>query len=201
MHRLVLWAQTYKRALPTIAMRSAPPTDADGVRRPGMRGKRVGHRLWALSDSHGLITADVRENLHALEQGRGCIDQGSRAIEGIRSNTMPPDGGMVGCERRQQAQGKWLFGGILRMRRRFWGPLFGRDALLLERLDLLRPRTEFRGGLREAKAHREGDLGGSPRRATRGFGPRHSPRLPCRAMYRDARVPWPLWNARCRCHQ
>ena len=67
---------------------------------------------------------------------------------------------MVGLERRQQAQGQLLLGGILRIRRRFWGPLFGRDALLLEHLDLLIPRTEFRGGLIEDKAHGEGDFGG-----------------------------------------
>jgi hypothetical protein len=129
------------------------PTDADGVRRPGMGGNIVGHRLLALSDSHVLITADWREDLHALEQGRGLLDKGSRALEGIRGNTLHPEGGMVGLERRQQAQGKWLLGGILRMRCRFWGPLFGRDALLLESLGLLRPRPEFRGGLREDKAH------------------------------------------------
>src|SRR5439155_25279400 len=94
------------------------------------------------------------------EQGRSLLDKGSRAIEGIRGKTMHPDGGMVGLERRQQAQGQWLLGGILRMRRRFWGPLFGRDALLLEHLDLLIPRTECRGGLIEDKAHGEGDFGG-----------------------------------------
>src|SRR5205823_9377706 len=45
----------------------SPPTDADGVRRPGMGGKIVGHRLLALSDSTVLMTADVREDLHAIE--------------------------------------------------------------------------------------------------------------------------------------
>ena len=53
---------------------------------------------------------------------------------------------MVGLERRQQAQGKLLLGGILCIRRRFWGPLFGRDALLLEHLGLLIPRTERLSG-------------------------------------------------------
>jgi hypothetical protein len=129
--------------------------DADGVRRPGMRGKIVGHRLLALSDSNMLITADLREDLHALEQGRGLIDKGARAIEGIRGNTRHPEGGMVGLECRQQAQGKLLLGGILRIRPRFGGPLFGRDALLLEHLGLLIPCTEFRGGLIEDKAHGE----------------------------------------------
>src|SRR4029453_954309 len=114
-----------------------------------MGGKIVGHGLFALSDSNMLITADLREDLQAPEQGRGLIDKGPRAIEGIRGDTMHPDGGMVGLERRQQAQGKLLLGGILRMRPRFWGPLFGRDALLLEHLGLLIPRTEFRGRLIE----------------------------------------------------
>lgn len=45
------------------------------------------------------------------------------------------------------------------MRPRFGGPLFGRDAVLLEHLGLLIPRTAFRGGLREANAHGEGDCG------------------------------------------
>src|SRR5215471_15943673 len=125
-----------------------------------MGSKIVGHRLFALSDSNVLITADLREDLHTLEEGRGRIDKGARAIEGIRGNTMHPDGGMMGLERRQQAQGKLLLGGILRMRPWFWGPLFGRDALLLEHLGLLIPRTEFRGGLIEDKAHGEGDFGG-----------------------------------------
>lgn len=81
------------------------------MRRPGRGGKIVGHRLGALSDSNVLITVDVREDLHALEQGRGLIDQGARAIEGLRGNTGHLDGGMVDLARRQQAQGKLLLGG------------------------------------------------------------------------------------------
>src|ERR1051325_6957871 len=52
------------------------PTDTDGVRCPGMGGKIVGHRLLALSDSNVLITAELREDLHALEQGRGPTAKG-----------------------------------------------------------------------------------------------------------------------------
>src|SRR5262249_56045318 len=109
---------------------------------------------------NGLSSGDLGEEVEGVEQGRGLLDKGSRAIEGIRGNTMHPDGGMMGLERRQQAQGKLLLGGILRIRRRFGGALFGRDALLLEHLGLLIPRTECRGGLIEDKAHGYGNFGG-----------------------------------------
>ena len=97
--------------------------------------------------SHVLIAADLGENLHATEDGRSLIDKGPCAIEGIRRDTVHPDVGMVGLERCQQAQGELLFGGILGIGRRFRRPLFWGDALLLEHLGLLIPRTELRGGL------------------------------------------------------
>ena len=48
MNRLVLWEQTYNRALPTDGHHLFAPTDADGVGRPGMGGKIVGDVLFAL---------------------------------------------------------------------------------------------------------------------------------------------------------
>ena len=87
-----------------------------------------------MSDPNVLIAADLREDLHATEDGRGLIDKGARAIEGIRADTVHPDVGMLGLERRKQAQGELLFGGILGIGRRFRRPLFWGDSLLLERL-------------------------------------------------------------------
>ena len=64
------------------------PTDADGVRGPGMGGKIVCHRLLAFMHADFLIAADLRDDLHATEQRRGPIDKGRRAIEGIRRDTV-----------------------------------------------------------------------------------------------------------------
>ena len=97
----------------------------------------VGHVLFAFPGANVLIAADLGEDLHATEHGRGLIDKGSRAIEGIRHDTVHPDVGMLGLERRQQAQGEWLCGGILGIGRRFRRPLFWGDALLLEPLACL----------------------------------------------------------------
>ena len=116
--------------------------------------------LFAPSDPNVLIAADVRDDLYATAQGRGTIDKGRRAIEGIRRDAVHPDVGMVGLEPLKQAQGEGLFGGRLGIGRRFGRPrLFG-DALLLEGLFLLLPCTELWGGLREDKAHRNGDFRG-----------------------------------------
>ena len=59
-NRLVLWAQTYNRALPTIATTAAPASDADGVGHCGMGGKvAVSDVLLTLADPHVLIAADL----------------------------------------------------------------------------------------------------------------------------------------------
>jgi hypothetical protein len=116
--------------------------------------------LFALTDPNVLIAADLRDDLHATEQGRGAIDKGRRAIEGIRRDRVNPDGGMVGLEDLKQAQGEVLFGGILGIGCWFGWPLFFGHALLLEGFFLLIPRTELRGRLIEDKAHGDGDFGG-----------------------------------------
>ena len=143
-----------------------------------MGGKIVGDVLCALPDPNVLIAADVRDDLHAIENGRGTIDKGRRSIERIRHDTVHPDMGMVGLERLKQAQGELFFRGILGIGRWFGGPLFFGDPLLLEGLFLLIPRTELRGRLIEDKAHGDGDFGGhqdekdealSPQRATTFF--------------------------------
>jgi hypothetical protein len=64
-----------------------------------MGGKIVGHVLVALADPNVLMAADLGEDLDATEQGRGRIDKGGRAIEGIRCDTVNPDVGIVGLER------------------------------------------------------------------------------------------------------
>ena len=102
-----------------------------------MGGKIVSHVLFACPGSNVLIAADLREDLHATEHGRGLIDKGPRAIEGIRRDTVHPDVGLLGLERCKQAQGELLFGGILGIGCRFRGPLFWGDALLLEALSCL----------------------------------------------------------------
>src|SRR5947207_13968184 len=102
-----------------------------------MGGKIVGHVLCAFPGANVLIAADLGEDLYATEHGRGLIDKGPRAIEGIRRDTVYPDVGMVGLERLQQVQGELLFGGILGIGRRFRWPLFVGDGLLLEHLCLL----------------------------------------------------------------
>ena len=53
---------------------------------------------------------------------------------------------MLGLERRQQAQGELLFGGILGIGRRFRRPLFWGDALLLEPLDAYTPSLSSGAG-------------------------------------------------------
>src|SRR5712692_2719928 len=48
--------------------------DADALGCPRMCGTIVGDVLCALPDTSVLIAADVREDLHATEHGRGTID-------------------------------------------------------------------------------------------------------------------------------
>src|SRR6266852_5986635 len=114
-----------------------------------MGGTRVGDVLCALPDPNVLIAADVREDLHATENGRGPIDKGRRSIERIRHDTVHSDRGMLGLERLKQAQGELFFGGIMGIGRWFGWPLFCGDTLLLEGLFLLIPRTALRGRLIE----------------------------------------------------
>src|SRR6266849_1884821 len=63
-----------------------------------MGGKGVGDVLCAFADPNVLIAADVREDLHATEQGRGAIDKKCRAIEGIRRDAVNPYVGMMALE-------------------------------------------------------------------------------------------------------
>ncbi len=65
---------------------------------------------------------------------------------------------MLGLECLEQAQGELFFGGIMRVGYRFGRPLLFGDPLLLEGLFPLIPRTELRSGLREDKAHGNGDF-------------------------------------------
>src|SRR5436189_5030225 len=125
-----------------------------------MGGKIIGHVLFACPGTNVLIAADFGEDLYATEHGRGLIDKGPRAIEGIRRDTVYPDVGMVGLERLQQVQGELLFGGILGIGRRFRWPLFVEDALLLENICLLIRCTELRGWRIEDKAHGQGAFWG-----------------------------------------
>jgi hypothetical protein len=64
-----------------------------------MGGKIVGNGLLTLADPQVLIATDLRDDLHAPEQGRGAIDKGCRTVEGIRRDTGPLDVGMVRLER------------------------------------------------------------------------------------------------------
>jgi hypothetical protein len=66
---------------------------------------------------------------------------------------------MVGFELFEQAQGEFLFTGIVRVGQRGGRPLLFGDALLCERLLLFVPGTELGGGLIEGKAYRQGDFG------------------------------------------
>ena len=66
------------------------PTDADGVGRPGMGRKIVGHGLFALVHADFLIAAYLRDHLHTTEHRRGAIDKGRGPIEGIRRDTVHP---------------------------------------------------------------------------------------------------------------
>ena len=112
-----------------------------------MGSKIGGDGLYALPDPNVLIAADLRENLHAPENGRGTIDKGRRAVERIRHDTVHPDRGMLGLERLKQVQGELFFGGIVGIGCWFGRSLFFGDPLLLEGLFLLISRTELRGRL------------------------------------------------------
>ena len=104
-----------------------------------MGGKVVGDVLCAFADPNVLIAADLREDLHATEQGRGAIDKKCRAIEGIRRDAVNPYVGMMALELLKQAQRQLLLGGILGIGGRFGRPLCWGDVLLLEGLFLLIP--------------------------------------------------------------
>lgn len=152
--------------------------DADALGCPRMGGTRVGDVLCALPDPHVLMAADVRDDLHATEKGRGTIDKGRRSIERIRQDTVHAARGMLGLERLKHAQGELCFGGRMGIGRWCGWPLVFGDTLLLEGLFLLLPRTELRGRLREDTSHGDGDCGGHqeekdqalpPKRATTFF--------------------------------
>ncbi len=57
-----------------------------------MGGKIVGDVLCTLTNADVLIAADLRNDLHATEKGRGIIDKRCRAIEGIRRDTVRRSG-------------------------------------------------------------------------------------------------------------
>ena len=156
-NRLVLWAQTYNRALPMMAMTSAP-TDADGMGCPRMGGKIVADVLLALMEADFLFAADLRDHLHAAEYRRGAIDKGRRTIEGIRRVTVDFDVGILHLKLGEQGQGEPLAWWGERVGRRLRRPLLLGDALLLEGLVLLIPCAQLGGGLIEA-AHGDGDFG------------------------------------------
>ncbi len=82
--------QTYNRALPTVATTSVTTSDTETVRRPRMGGKIGGNVLLTLADPQVLIATDLRDDLHAPEQGRGAIDKGGRTVEGIRHEAETP---------------------------------------------------------------------------------------------------------------
>jgi hypothetical protein len=71
------------------------PTDADGAGRPGMGGQRIGDVLLVLIPADVLRTAYLRDDLHAPKQRRGPSDKGCGPLEGIRRDTVHPEGGML----------------------------------------------------------------------------------------------------------
>jgi hypothetical protein len=66
-----------------------------------MGGTGVRDVLVTLADPNVLSAADVRDHLDATEKSRGPIDKRRRAIERIRHDSVNPDIGMVGFERRK----------------------------------------------------------------------------------------------------
>jgi hypothetical protein len=74
------------------------PTDADGVGRTRMGSQIVGNVLFALVQADFLIAANLRDHLHATERHRSAIDKRRGPIEGIRHDTVDPQGGMLGVE-------------------------------------------------------------------------------------------------------
>ena len=122
-NRLVWWEQTYRRALPkSRSPPDRPGCGCAGVSPDGWQNSR--RRVVRASDPNVLIAADLREDLHATENGRGPIDKGRRSIERIRHDTVHPDMGMLGLERLQQAQGELFFRGIMGVGSWFGRPLF-----------------------------------------------------------------------------
>lgn len=105
-----------------------------------------------------LIAADLRDHLDAAKEGRGRIDKGAGAIEGIRRDQVNPDVGIVPLEVSKQAQSELLFGGIVQVGGRFRGPLGFGDLLLLERFFLPVPGAELGVGLIEDNAHGNGNF-------------------------------------------
>src|SRR3989475_76231 len=118
--------------------------DAEGLGCPRLGGTIVGDVLFALPNPNVLMAADLRDDVHATDNGRGSIDEGRRSIECICHETGHPDRGMVSRERFTQAQGEWFFRGILGIGPWVGRPLFFRDTWRLEGLFLLIPRTKYR---------------------------------------------------------
>ena len=99
MHRLVWCEQTEKRALLTPPPPSSPPRMRMVWGVPGWVAH--GDVLCPLPHPEGLLATNWREDLDATTHRRGGIDQGCRAIEGIRCETVPPASGVWRLERLQ----------------------------------------------------------------------------------------------------
>src|SRR5690242_18586307 len=111
-----------------------------------MDSKRVDEGSGALMQADVLLATRLQDDLYPAEKGRGTSDKGSGAIERVRHNTVHSDTRMLSLEALQQVQGKWLFGGIERMRGWLrWALLFG-DPLLFEHLFLPLPNTQLGSG-------------------------------------------------------
>src|SRR5215475_3830851 len=124
-----------------------------------MGGTIVADVLLALMEADLLSTADWREHLHAAEYRRGAIDKGCRTIEGICSDTVDLEVGMLRLKLGEQVQGKCLLGWVERVDRRWRRPLLFGDTLLLEGFVLLIPCAQLGGRLIAGKAHGDGDFG------------------------------------------
>jgi hypothetical protein len=97
--------------------------EAEALRRTGMSRNRIRDVRFALRPADVLMATELGDDLHTPTQRRGAVDQGRRAIEGIRRETVHREGGMVRREWCSQAQGQGLRGGIVRMRWRWRRPL------------------------------------------------------------------------------
>ena len=136
----------------------------------------------------------LRDALHPIKYGRGAIDKGRRAIEGVRHHTVHSDARMLHLKSLKQTQSELLFGGRARMRRRFrWSLCFG-DALLLQGLFLLLPRAQLGSWLIEGNPHGDGNWGRYQHEEDQALSP-DSPHFPYRDVCREAQAYGPISSA------
>ena len=135
----------------------ATAAEAEALRRTGRGRNIVRDVLCALMQAAFLMATELGDDLHPTTPRRGAVDQGCRAIAGIRRETVPLAGGMVRRALCSQAQSQGLLGWRGRIRRRVRRPLLGGHAWLREGLRRCIPGAQLGGRLREAKAYREGD--------------------------------------------